>query len=150
MRGSIPWWCGLVALACRVGVAQAGPEPVSPGARLFDGSTPLAARVSGQDLALPAHASRCVNCHLDTAPVAVPGLAASGSRRFGPALTPALLRESQRRRGGPPSRYDGAAFCRLLRTGIDPASVIIDRSMPRYQVSDAECATLWTHLAGAP
>ena len=41
---------------------------------------------------------------------------------------------------------DLTSFCRLLRTGVDPAYVIIDRVMPTYDVSDAACASLWQYL----
>jgi hypothetical protein len=50
------------------------------------------------------------------------------------------------RRGGPPSAFDRDTFCRLLRTGVDPAWVVVDVSMPRYALSDEQCHALWTHL----
>jgi hypothetical protein len=51
------------------------------------------------------------------------------------------------RRGGPPSRFDAAAFCRLLRTGEDPAGVLLPKAMPRYELDDAQCGQLWRFLA---
>jgi len=59
------------------------------------------------------------------------------------------LLSSLPRRGGPPSRYELGAFCRLLRVGIDPASVVIPGNMPRYQVTDQECRELWTYLTAS-
>jgi hypothetical protein len=77
--------------------------------------------------------------------------AAAAAPRMGPTLTPALLTVAVRRRGGPPSRYDAASLCALLRTGVDPAHVIILRTMPRYDISDADCRSLWLHLSvGGP
>ena len=55
-----------------------------------------------------------------------------------------------RRRGGPPSRYDAAGLCTLLRSGVDPAHVIILRTMPRYDINDADCQSLWLHLTAPP
>jgi len=57
------------------------------------------------------------------------------------------LASLQPRRGGPPSRFDDSSLCRLLRTGVDPAHVVIQRSMPRYELSDADCRALWAHLS---
>jgi hypothetical protein len=128
------------------------------GRGIFDGAVAVPARVLGQDFALPVQASRCVNCHATTAtgsaaPPAIGGEAAARSARgldpastLGPALTPAHLREPRPRRGGPPSRYDAASLCRLLRTGIDPAHVLITPAMPRFDVSDADCLALWRFL----
>ena len=50
-------------------------------------------------------------------------------------------------RGGPPSGYDRGTLCRLLREGIDPAHVMVTRTMPRFDLDDAACAALWTHLS---
>ena len=62
-----------------------------------------------------------------------------------PKTAEALL-QALPRRGGPPSRYDPASFCQLLRTGIDPASVMVDKAMPRYTLTDQQCALLWKHV----
>lgn len=114
------------------------------GRQLFEGEVSVPARIVGQDFALPAEASRCVNCH---GPVRGSAASSPGAaQRIGPALTPATLAEAMRRRGGPPSRYDAASLCTLLRSGVDPAHVIILRTMPRYEISDADCRSLWQHL----
>ena len=117
--------------------------PADVGRSLFEGRSPLVGRIAGQDIVLPVQASRCVNCHLDARPA--PGGAAA--QRLGPPLTGPSLLETVQRRGGPPSRYDSTAFCRLLRTGVDPAFVIVDRSMPRYEIDTADCEALWAHVA---
>jgi hypothetical protein len=77
---------------------------------------------------------------------------AAGARAFQPqdvygsALSARALLESRPRRGGPPSRYDLAAFCRVLAVGIDPAHVIIAQTMPRYRLSAEECDSLWSFV----
>jgi hypothetical protein len=114
------------------------------GRQLFLGDAPLSARILGQDFALPVQASRCANCH---ATVAVTAASAATAQQAAPALSAATLTEALRRRGGPPSRYDAATLCALLRTGVDPAYVMIARTMPRYEISDADCRSLWLHLS---
>lgn len=119
------------------------------GARLFDGRAPLVGQVLGHNQALPVQAARCANCHGAQAGW-VPAAGASAStpsQRLAPVLSAALLRRSQARRGGPPSHYDAASLCRLLRTGVDPAWVMLPRGMPRYQISTSDCQALWAHLA---
>ena len=34
----------------------------------------------------------------------------------------------------------------MLRTGVDPAYVLITRQMPRYTLSDDQCLGLWRYL----
>ncbi len=96
-------------------------------------------RVMGHDIDLPAQASRCANCH--------DAQQAAGSVRLVSPLTRAALTEPQPRRGGPPSVYDQQAFCAFLRTGIDPAYVLVDRTMPRFALDDADCNALWTYVS---
>ena len=116
------------------------------GAELFDGRRAVAARIGGHDDGLPAQATRCANCHLTGAP---PVAAASAPSNFGPVLSAATLTQARPRRGGPPSRYDAAALCRLLRDGTDPAWVLLPRAMPRYDITDEQCRALWAHLVAA-
>ncbi len=133
----------LCAAAAAQGAEQGSAER---GRLLYRGELALVARIAGQDFALPAMASRCANCHSpSTSGATSPALADQQS--VGPALTSALLTQLVRRRGGPPSRYDSAALCKLLRSGVDPAHVIIQRTMPRYDISDADCGSLWRHLS---
>jgi len=121
--------------------ATAGADAVSRGERLFEGTEPLAGTLSGHDASLPPAATRCVHCH------AGPGKASAATAGMLP-LGPHHLLEARARRGGPPVAYDQASFCRTLRTGIDPASIILPRSMPRFEVDDAQCAALWAYLIG--
>ncbi len=110
----------------------------SEGANLYAGHKAVAAHIAGHDDPLPAQAAACVNCH-DRGPRAGTPIA--------PPLIGATLTQTLARRGGPPSRYDRAAFCKLLRTGIDPAFVLVPRTMPRFEISDADCATLWNFVS---
>jgi hypothetical protein len=116
------------------------------GEQLFDGRQPLGAQIQGHAEPLPPAAARCSNCHVTQA--VRQGAAAAGlaGAAFAPLLTAATLDQDLPRRGGPPSRFDAASLCRLLRDGIDPAWVMLPKVMPRYQVSDAQCVALWTHL----
>ncbi len=136
----------LLAGAC-VGLEElAARREAALGARAFDGRAPLEARIEGHLAALPGNAAACANCHL---PSATP-LGAAGEPRAAASLGPILdrerLTERLARRGGPPSRFDERSFCRLLRTGEDPAGVILPRAMPRYEIDDADCRRLWRYL----
>ncbi|MBK9136806.1 MAG: hypothetical protein IPM15_21265 [Betaproteobacteria bacterium] len=103
------------------------------GAALYEGRQPLVAHVRGHEQPLPQAAARCTNCH-------------EGAQAIGPRLDERTLAQPLPRRGGPPSRYDAAALCRLLREGIDPAAVLLPRAMPRYQIDARACDALWAHL----
>lgn len=111
------------------------------GAAVVAGAAVLRGRLAGHPEALPPEATRCVNCHTTGA-----GAGPAGTAAFGPSLDPVTLARPASRRGGPPSRYDAASLCRLLREGIDPAWVMVDAAMPRYEVSDAQCRALWVRL----
>ncbi len=134
----------LPTLLLAASVLAAGAGPAGRGHALFTGAAPLHGTINGHASALPPAAARCVNCH--TIGSAAPGAAAASVASFGPLLTKQGLTGLVARRGGPPSRYDEAALCRLLRQGVDPAWVMVPRSMPRYELSDADCQALWTHL----
>lgn len=111
------------------------------GEHLFKGKRPVPARLSGDPTLLPVEATRCSNCHEPS------GLDAAA---FGPEVTATSLLSEKKRRGGPPSRYDFKSFCALLRTGIDPTFVVIDRAMPRYELNDESCKALWNYMRSRP
>lgn len=137
----------VLGLAAALPAAWAGPAEIERGRRLFNGELPLPGRVTGHTADLPPQASRCSNCHgAGTAPPAQ-GVASAPTASFGPTLNADALTRDLARRGGPPSRYNEAALCKLLSTGIDPAYIIIPRSMPRYDVVPADCAALWAYLS---
>ncbi len=143
---------GTAALALALALPLAAALPAcrraaleAEGRRLFAGELPLPARLAGDDVDLPAQASRCANCHLTEAAAPEAGTAVA-TQTFGPALDGPSLVLPRARRGGPPSRYDLGSFCKLLRTGIDPAHVLIQRTMPRYDLDPTRCEALWTYL----
>ena len=128
-------------------LAACGSSEVERGRRLFVGEMPLQAHVAGHDLALPSDASRCSNCHSFERASSAAAPAASSNQTIGGGLTTTRLLELNRRRGGPPSKFDEKSLCRLLRTGVDPALIIVSRTMPRYDLSDADCYSLWMYLS---
>jgi hypothetical protein len=109
---------------------------IDAGRAIFEGDQALQARIAGHESALPAQASRCVNCHGAARP-AGPSV---------PVLSAATLAAPVARRGGPPSRYDERALCTLLRTGVDPAHVMVARTMPRFVIDEKQCEALWQYL----
>ncbi len=118
------------------------------GRQLFAGEQPLSARIAGHDTTLPAHATRCINCHADAnANGVAPSGAPASAQPYATRLSRDSLASLRSRRGGPPSRFDAASLCRLLRTGVDPAHVVIPRSMPRYELTDVDCGALWAYLS---
>jgi hypothetical protein len=128
----------LCALALIVG---ARPSPrAEQGQRLFDGELTLTARMAGHEQVLPQQAVACSNCHERE------GAASRDAQSFGTVLGPRSLVQPVARRGGPASRYTLPSLCRVLRDGIDPAHVMIPQTMPRYGLSDEQCAALWQFL----
>ena len=117
-------------------------DSASSGRRMFFGEIPLHATILGHSSPLPPEMARCVNCH-----PAVSRPPSVGS--FAPPLDRSALIEPRRRRGGPPSQFSPATFCRLLRTGVDPAYILVSRQMPRYQLDDDQCLDLWRYLVEA-
>lgn len=171
-----PRGAGIALLCCTTfascsGAAFADDRRVAEGSALFSGSAPIVARLAGDTDVLPAIASRCVNCHerstksiagLDATPATVAtttrsvGEGATSSTRTAPpsagggtyasALDAAWLTTPRVRHGGPAVRYDEVSFCTLVRTGVDPAQIVIPPVMPRYDATDAQCASLWAFL----
>lgn len=136
----------LAAVAWLARQAWTGHQTAQAGARLFNGQQALDASIRGHVDRLPPAATRCANCHAPQ-PMRQAALQAGlAPEAFAPLLNAAQLLEARARRGGPPSRYDPSSFCKLLRTGIDPAWVLLPRDMPRYELSDLQCAQLWAHL----
>ena len=125
------------------GSARSGPASpglAARGERLFNGADPLAGTLSGHSAPLPVAATRCVQCHSG------PGTPLPATADFAPPLNRSQLREARPRRGGPAFAYDPASFCRTLRTGIDPAHIVLPRAMPRFDADDTQCAALWDYL----
>ena len=129
---------GVLALSGFV-QAEAVGASAAAGRRMFDGDASLQGAIVGHPEALPPRLVACANCHGGGAV----GLAAAS---FGPRLDGTRLTEMRGRRGGPPSAFSPASFCRMLRTGVDPASILITRQMPRYTLDDNQCLGLWHYL----
>lgn len=121
------------------------PAPVKSGSRgeaLFRGQEPLDGTIRGHQSRLPAEVVRCHNCHAQ-------GKHSLAKGAIAPRIDRSLLLVPRPRRGGPPSSYDEQTFCKLLRTGIDPAFVLIAREMPVYDITDAQCAELWRFVTAS-
>ncbi len=131
----------LASLLAGVAVAAmtSAQEEYRLGQELFMGDTDLQGRIRTHLADLRPDVVRCGNCH---AAAAGPGIA----RSLAPRLTRDLLLQPQPRRGGPASAYSVASFCRLLRTGVDPAYVLLSLEMPQYALDDAHCQALWRFL----
>jgi hypothetical protein len=138
--------CAIVMLLAAMGLllTACDRQEAQRGRQLFFGEVPLAARIEGHSMTLPTQASRCSNCHTLAAVAALAQPAAS--QPIGGSLAADRLTAAVSRRGGPPSRFDKGSLCRLLRTGVDPAFVIIPKVMPRYELADADCDALWAFL----
>jgi mono/diheme cytochrome c family protein len=140
-------WIGVVFAVLLVGGlgAQAWDDARGRerGRAVFFGATGLPARLAGHAVPLPSLATRCVNCHqaIDAA-----SPAAAGGRPFATPLDRARLAFPRSRHGGPPTAYDLASLCALLRTGVDAGHVVVSTVMPRYQVSDAGCGDVHAYL----
>ncbi len=152
LRALAPMLAALLAAVLLAGAparatSQPTGAPADPqrqaGQSIFEGRLPVAGRMPGHSQNLPAQAARCANCHQDR-PRGSAGTA--GSKPLGPLLDAAWLTQPRSRRAGPPVRYDAPSFCEVLRTGVDPAGIMIDQSMPRFDLNDGQCNALWTHL----
>lgn len=97
------------------------------GRAIFTGECALAAHLRDDDRRLPPSTTRCVNCHAGTRQAAP----------FGPRLTRDYLLSPTAR----PS-YKQQNFCRVLRSGVDPAGVVARKAMPRYEISDSDCESM--------
>lgn len=131
--------CVLAQTATAGACDNFGDDADAAGCHMFFGETPLQGAVVEHGRPLPPEVVVCANCHLeDTRSIS----GGSGA----PFLSRSMLTEPLRRRGGPPSQFSAASFCRLLRTGVDPVYIVISRKMPRYVLDDEQCLDLWQYL----
>ena len=139
----------LFSVGMQNAIAEENTSPEQRGAAIFYGKVDLSGRLTGHDDNLPNSAIRCTNCHeeLSTTPstIQTPNTTPKATT-FAQPLTSQHLKTPQTRRGGPPSIFNAERLCTLLRTGIDPANIIISTTMPRYDLTDAECEDLWIFL----
>ena len=120
---------------------RAGPaRDAERGKRIFHGHDAVQGTVQQNGTALPALASKCINCHS----VHVPSGAWAGTPQY---LTASTMSRKVSRRGGPAYFYDQPTFCHTVRTGVDPAGIVLESKMPRYKISDTQCADLWIFLS---
>lgn len=122
------------------------------GQALFRGEQALRGSLAGQSMALPVMATRCSNCHETRQPLPLSDQVASGAsaaRTYASPLSAMWLQQARLRHGGPESVYDVRSLCQLLRTGVDPAMIMISTVMPRYQATQAECEALWAYLTSS-
>jgi hypothetical protein len=133
IRGNCAW------LLTVVGLLLGAAAPIGLGKRLFVGLAPLHGRLYTQSDDLPSEAARCMNCHAYRNSAPIPYSNA-------PRLSAQWLLGNRQRHGGPKSHYDRQRFCSLLRTGVDPSYIVINVEMPRYELTDEECSSLWTFL----
>lgn len=132
--------CAALLVAGHALAATAAPAP-ERGKRIFHGLDTVRATVQQHGTALPAHASRCINCHsADTPSGAWPDNAQY--------LSANTLSRKVSRRGGPAYGYDQPTFCNTIRSGVDPTGIVLESKMPRYRMSDTQCADLWSYLSG--
>ncbi len=103
----------------------------------------IEAIVGDEGVTLPASAAPCTSCH-----------GRDGLGREEGGLLPPDIRWSQLTKsyghvhgnGRRHPAFDEESFARLLRTGLDPAGNELDRSMPRYRMSDEAIADLVDYL----
>lgn len=110
------------------------------GEDLFVGREPLKGAIREHKTGLPPEVVRCANCHGADSQAGADAL--TGQRQ----IDRSWLLEPNERRGGPPSVYDARSFCKLLRTGVDPAHILIAREMPVFDLDDTACLGLWAFL----
>jgi hypothetical protein len=131
--------CVLLQAASAEACEKSGDDASAAGCRMFFGETPLQGTIAEHDRPLPPEVVACANCHSrDTR--------STSGEAFAPILSRSMLIEPRRRRGGPPSQFSAASFCRLLHTGVDPAYIVISRRMPRYVLDDEQCLHLWQYV----
>lgn len=134
----------LVLAAALSASAFANDSLLKRGAQLYRGQPPLQARMAASEDDLAPAAARCVNCHgADARGITEGGIAGSDIRG-------AILSRRVARRGGPPVAYTRQSFRTALRSGHDPASVVLSRAMPRYTLSDRDADALWAFLLSLP
>ena len=119
--------------------ASADEKSAERGQRIYEGREGIKAKIAGHGEWLLPASSKCINCHSGQRPSA-----------SAPPLTRSWLTEVRPRRGGPAFAYDLSSFCKTLRVGIDPEYVMLNRTMPRFDISNHQCAALWAYLTEEP
>lgn len=134
----------IVILICMRGEAQdinQAPQPsqILRGKQIFQGKETVNGRIDGHSRNLPPQVAKCINCH-------APAKGQKIDDQYAPLLNDRWLLQPRVRRGGPAFAYDQASFCKTIRTGTDPEYVILNRTMPRFDLSNEQCQALWAFL----
>ncbi len=135
-----------VCLAGSLGLGPAhgqAPASAAAGEALYTGRMPMTGKLRGHEVALPAQVVVCSNCH-----EAGPSVGRS-SAAYAPPLD-AQLAQRLSRRQGPPAAYNAEVLCKVLRTGVDPALIVLSQAMPLFEISDKDCASLWHYFLQRP
>jgi hypothetical protein len=117
----------------------AGASPADDGRALFVGDRQLTGKIAMHQRNLPSELLRCSNCHQSQASAPV-------KLTVAPRLTRDWVLTPHERHGGPSTVYDLESFCVMLRTGKDPANLIVNVQMPRYEIAQSDCGSLWAYL----
>ena len=110
------------------------------GESIYRGGKSIKARMAGSEDNLAPAATRCANCH------GANGRGVAEAGVSGADIRGATLKNREPRRGGPPAAYTLESFRAALRSGHDPAGVVLARAMPRYEISGSDSAALWGFL----
>jgi hypothetical protein len=127
-----------VLLACSSKASSSEKLLQERGWKIFSGQEPVTASIAGHTEPLPPQAARCINCHSEKQ--------RKSTERFAPLLTRDWLTQIHARHGGPAYAYSEGDFCKTVRSGLSPDYVVLLRTMPRYEIDDAQCRALWTYL----
>ncbi len=109
---------------------------VDRGHRIFIGTEAITGKINGHQQPLPPQVAKCATCH-------TPSTRPQDSDQLAPLLNASWLQQAHPRRGGPAFAYTKDSLCQTMRTGMDPEYVILNRTMPRFDISDEQCRALW-------
>lgn len=117
--------------------------PASKPRDYYSGPARMRARLQGFDALLEPSSVRCSNCH---------GVDGGGIPRGvikGTNIRSASL-GNRRSASGAPWSYDAGSFCTAVRRGIDGSGRILEPGMPRYDITDEQCRSLWNYVTADP
>lgn len=117
--------------------------PVSKARDYYSGPARMRAHLDGIDALLEPSSVRCSNCHgVDAG--GIPLGVIKGTNIHSASLG------NRRSASGASWSYDGASFCTAVRKGIDGSGRILEPGMPRYDITDSQCRSLWNYVTALP
>ena len=131
--------CVTVCCLCIGSAAKSELSELDRGKQIYLGGETVIGKIDGHISSLPPSLVKCVSCHTFARQSKLEVESA-------PPLNRSSLLDPHARRGGPGFSYDKTNFCKTVRTGIDPQYVVLSRTMPRFEISEAQCSALWTYL----